>query len=124
LALPRLERLSLAVNPIGEGGLTRLAAAPYAQTLRDLDLSGCQLQGADLSSLKAGSFPNLERLSLRGNPLGQVDFRHLLRPDVLPRLQHLDLRATHRGLPRSGYGNEDQSPPQELCQRLGDGLLW
>jgi hypothetical protein len=123
-----LESLSLNSNPTGDLGLQFLGAWPVAQTLRELDIgmTGVTAQGL-LRLAESPLAATLKRLVLRGNPLGSVGngiADALATLAKAPRLEQLDLRGTHRAVPRSGYGAVTKAPPAALCERLGAGLLW
>jgi uncharacterized protein (TIGR02996 family) len=121
-----LESLSVSLNKTGDLGLQFLGHAPFAKSLRELDVSTTGVTAAGLLRLAASPLAaTLERLGLRGNPLGDRSEQALAALAAAPlRLSHLDLRGTHRSIPRSGYGAADLSPPPALRERLGEGLLW
>jgi hypothetical protein len=118
--------LSISVNQTGDQGLQFLGQAPLASTLRVLDIGKTGVTAKGLARLAASPLAQtLERLVLRGNPLGDGSEEALAALAAATRLQQLDVRGTHRTIPRqTGYGSEARTPPAALCERLGDGLLW
>jgi uncharacterized protein (TIGR02996 family) len=121
-----LESLAISVNKIGDLGLQTLGASPLAQSLRELDLGTTGVTAQGVAKLAASPLAaTIERLILRGNPLGDGSEDALAALASAPKLKHLDVRGTHRSIPRqTGYGSEARKPPDALCERLGAGLLW
>jgi uncharacterized protein (TIGR02996 family) len=97
----RLHGLDLSHCPIGDEGAEELTAPGFA-TLRRLELPACSLSplgGSFLAGAHAPAnppFPDLERLILWGNDLGNDGIRRLTRTRW-PRLRVLDLRGNHIG---------------------------
>jgi len=90
-----------------------------------LDVGSTGVTAAGLARLAASPLAaTLVRLGLRGNPLGNESEEALAALATAPRLAQLDLRGTHRNVPRHGYGSEALLPPASLRERLGEGLLW
>src|SRR5262249_45511419 len=68
--LGELLELTLAHNNLNAPAAEILASAPWARSLRRLDLRWNQLTEASVARLRsAGDFPSLVRLELEGNPI-------------------------------------------------------
>jgi hypothetical protein len=65
---PHLEALDLSDNPIGDAGLSLLAASAWIKRVRSLDVSRCQLGATSITALVAADAP-LGSLNLSGNPV-------------------------------------------------------
>jgi uncharacterized protein (TIGR02996 family) len=93
-----LARLALAGHGIGDSGIAALAAAPFADGLVALDLTGNGLAARAVRGLVDGlgvdGFGRLRRLDLRNNPLGSVGVSRLVDSPLADRLWWLDLRNT------------------------------
>lgn len=119
-----LESLAISVNQTGDLGLQFLGNAPLARSLRELDLGKTGVTAQGVARLAESPLAaTLQRLVLRGNSLDASEAALAALANA-PRLEQLDLRGTHRAVPRSGYGAETRTPPAALSERLGSGLLW
>ncbi|KAL8824820.1 MAG: hypothetical protein Q9170_008027 [Blastenia crenularia] len=86
---PVLQSLSLAFNPLGKP--SNPSASVLTRPLTNLDLTSCGI--ADLCSLAfLTQLPNLQRLTLRSNPIASLSTNPQL---VFPRLLFLDLSSTN-----------------------------
>jgi len=93
--LPRLETLVVTANPIGNAGLEGLRAWPHLDQLKTLYVSKCRISAAGVGALLAGELPQLDKLCLSHNPLGdQVGAELAGRAAGLPALRKLELIDT------------------------------
>jgi hypothetical protein len=89
--LTRLATLRLCFCGIQGTGLKALRAAPFADKLTDLDLRCNFLRDEGAEALASVSLPNLRKLSLRYNDIGQPGVVALASSPLLTGLSHLDL---------------------------------
>ncbi len=93
---PRLARLSLAGNALGEAGVAALAGATCFRALRRLCLGRTELGPTLLAPILAASWlSGLERLELGGNELGDAGAEALANAPALANLRHLDLTGNN-----------------------------
>ncbi len=96
--LEGLRHLDLSTNRIGDRGMSTLSTSPFLPHLVTLNLRGNLIAGTGLldlttriqEDLKQGHPMHLQRLDLRGNPLGNTVRRAILRDRDLRRITLLD----------------------------------
>jgi hypothetical protein len=94
--LPRLRRLCLTANAIGDDGAALLAAWPHLAHVDTLYLSACELSERGVRALTtSGKLGALTRLTLAQNDLGDAGIAALAEHAAsMPHLRHLELIAT------------------------------
>lgn len=117
----RLQVLDLGNNRIDGAGLQALAASRHFTTLRTLDLwhlfgSGRQMETGFTALAESEAFPNLERLVLGDNHLGDAPVRALANTPAFNNLRILDLTAC--GIGDEGAGALARSEALAGLQRL------
>ncbi len=95
-AFESLDHLNLAGNRFHERGVAALAAAPWASSLRRLDLTGNLVGDAGAERLLSGPLAGLESLGLGITGVGPAT-AYRLAAGALPRLRSLSLHACRLG---------------------------
>jgi uncharacterized protein (TIGR02996 family) len=87
-----LRHLVLNYVPVGKAGAEALAAAHFAETLRVLDLTGCDITAGGVQALAASErLAGLRHLDLSANPVGPGGLAALVRGRPLRGLRKLEL---------------------------------
>ncbi|CAN5449383.1 hypothetical protein BH11PLA2_BH11PLA2_28330 [soil metagenome] len=103
--LPKLERLNLSGNPIGDGGVETLAASTAFANLKELVLRCDELQYIDsIHAIGAAAIANsktlgkLRHLDLNGHYIGSAGFVDLVESKTLHNLETLDVSYNEIGV--------------------------
>lgn len=95
---PKLERLDLSGNPIGDEGFGRLASAPSLAGLRELVLRSDGIDFEDrihatgiAAFARSGNLSRLHSLNLAGQAIGDAGFRSLVQSANLHSVESLDV---------------------------------
>ena len=97
LSLPTLKHLRLATPPIGEVACP-IRNAPFASTVRSLEIFHARLSGEQLTELtESDLFANLETLDLSGNPIGSTGANALAACPHVTKIKSLKLQGARIG---------------------------
>jgi uncharacterized protein (TIGR02996 family) len=88
-----LEQLDLWICVIGDDGARALAASRLTRTLRELLVGYSSLTDAGAIAIAAATWPALERLAFRGDPIGEQGARALAASEM-PMLRRVSLENT------------------------------
>src|SRR5262249_48708190 len=102
--LPRLRRLALEHNGLGEQNVGRLLDMPAVGNVETLYLEDNGLTDAALHKLLDQPWPNLRWLALRFNELSLAGFESLVRSELWRRLDAIALEWQHAGPVGSAHG--------------------
>lgn len=90
----RFKRLRFAGNFLGNAGLNSIATSPNLKSLRELDVSNCDITGWGIGALaKSPLFGQLSKLDLSMNFFGDDNFTHFIRTGNTDSLTYLNVGA-------------------------------
>ena len=108
---PRLRRLVLARNPLGNSGFHELVESSLLEELDTLDISHCGLGDEIIPALAGVAFAHLELLDLRGNTFTEAGRLALARAPRLRAVRKIRLSGEH--------WSSSNEVSTELAERFG-----